>query len=164
MQSDNHQQGACASGNNLVKPAVLVRQEPGLRDRIHRSDGGDAECGPKDNPLLHELLAELADRGRGGRQVHPGADRGRDLPDSGGDKLPHSAGGTHRATQIQLFTYAKKYYSYTKYEASFCLYYSVFYIVSSCCVVYIVHGQNARDTKQLLLTDIHLVMLANAFT
>jgi hypothetical protein len=31
-------------------------------------------------------------------------------------------------------------------------------------VVYIVHEHNINDTKALLLTDIHLVMLANAFS
>lgn len=41
--------------------------------------------------------------------------------------------------QIQAFTYAKRYYSYTKYEGSFILYYSIFYIINSCCIVYIVH-------------------------
>lgn len=66
--------------------------------------------------------------------------------------------------QIQAFTYAKRYYSYTKYEGSFILYYSIFYIINSCCIVYIVHEQNIKDTKELLLTDIHLVMLANAFS
>lgn len=66
--------------------------------------------------------------------------------------------------QIQAFTYAKRYYSYTKYEGSFILYYTIFYVLNSCCVVYIVHEQDVQDNKELLLTDIHLVMLANAFS
>lgn len=66
--------------------------------------------------------------------------------------------------QIQGFTAAKRYYSYTKYEASFCLYYTIFYVINACCLVYIVHGATKEDTAQLLFADIHIVMIANAFS
>lgn len=47
---------------------------------------------------------------------------------------------------IMFATAAKRYYSYTKFQGSFCLYYSLFYIINSCIMVYIVHGQNIEDT------------------
>lgn len=44
------------------------------------------------------------------------------------------------------------------------MYYSIFYVINSCCLVYMVHGNTPHDTAQLLFADIHLIMIANAFS
>lgn len=107
---------------------------------------GDARWCPQDHPHLHERRTQLQNR-RGEQRVvgvvHVGnADvfghHDHQLPDAFGRKSPF--------IQIQVFTFAKKYHSYTKYQASFCLYYSLFYIINACCLVYLVHGATKENT------------------
>ena len=65
---------------------------------------------------------------------------------------------------ILIFTTLKGYASHTTQQASFCMYYAVFYVLNSCFTVYIVHGQLKDDTDELLLMDIHFIMLTNALS
>ena len=70
---------------------------------------------------------------------------------------------------IKLFAYIKRYYSYSNYHASFCFYYSWLYILNTCFMIYIVHGHQdsqlrEQEQNHVLIYDIHLIMLANAFS
>ena len=38
------------------------------------------------------------------------------------------------------------------------------YFINTCFTVYIVHGNWIHDSQQVLLYDIHLIMLTNAFS
>jgi hypothetical protein len=65
---------------------------------------------------------------------------------------------------IYIFTKLKRYHSHTVEQSSFCFYYSLMYIFNSCFMIYIVHGQYPQESNELLLYDIHFIMLANAFS
>ena len=40
---------------------------------------------------------------------------------------------------IKVFVDMKKHYSYSRYQSSFCFYYSLMFIFNTCFMVYIVH-------------------------
>lgn len=71
---------------------------------------------------------------------------------------------------IKLFAYLKRYYSYSNYHSAFCFYYSLLYILNTCFMIYIVHSHRSFETvdgleqDHVLIYDIHLIMLANAFS
>jgi hypothetical protein len=101
---------------------------------------GHAGRSSQDHFGLYELRTELS-YCWGKRWIFYSDARGySDVSDHPLHKLPHAPSGTPLPKQIQAFAYAKKYHSYTKYQASFCLYYSLFYIINACCLVYMVHG------------------------
>lgn len=66
--------------------------------------------------------------------------------------------------QIQQFSKAQKYYSYTKFNSSFANSYFLLYFFNSALTVYIVHGNVVESTNELLLWDIHVILIANAFS
>lgn len=65
---------------------------------------------------------------------------------------------------IYAFTKLKRYHSHTAEQSSFCLYYTLIYVFNSCFMIYTVHGEYPEESGELLLIDIHLIMLANAFS
>ena len=123
----------------MVESKFFLHPKSDIRGGIHSSDGNNAIQCPADHPLVHELLFVFQDRGAAIGAVTDNSKGSCVFFDSGDYKLPDAIGGSHFLTQIKYFTAFKRYFSYTKYEASFILYYTVFYVLNSCCVVYIVH-------------------------
>lgn len=65
---------------------------------------------------------------------------------------------------ILIFTKLKRHHSHTAQQSSFCFYYTLLYVLNSCFTIYIIHGQYPQESSELLLYDIHIIMLANAFS
>lgn len=74
---------------------------------------------------------------------------------------------------IKIFVNFKKHYSHSRYQSSFCLYYSLMYIFNTCFMIYIIHINNnqtspkiSQKSKQsrILLYDIHFLLLINSLS
>lgn len=66
--------------------------------------------------------------------------------------------------QIQKFCQIQRHHSYTRFNAAFANSYLLMYFINTCFTVYIVHGNWIDDSEQVLLWDIHLILLTNAFS
>lgn len=49
---------------------------------------------------------------------------------------------------IKTFINIKKHYSYSRYQSSFCFYYSLMYVFNTCFMIYIIHMRH-RPINQL---------------
>lgn len=76
---------------------------------------------------------------------------------------------------IQMFVNFKKHYSHSRYQSSFCLYYSLMYIFNTCFMIYIIHINNrtpnpppkvspSSKSNRILLYDIHFLLLINSLS
>jgi hypothetical protein len=78
---------------------------------------------------------------------------------------------------IKSFISIKRHYSYSRYQSSFCFYYSIMYIFNTCFMIYVIHMRhrpsvdpepgNELPTIQrdhILLYDIHILMLINSLS
>lgn len=146
-QSHHGKQGSSTSLDYLVEPCLLLHQKYLFLTCFHFSDGDDADGSIEGNSLVHELCFELQNLRLFQRPGSYHNQRNLHVLTRSHHQLSYASCGTFSCIQIQFFTYAKKYNSYTKYEGSFTLYYSIFYVINSCCVVYLVHENNLQDTK-----------------
>jgi len=65
---------------------------------------------------------------------------------------------------VKFLASINKPHSYTQQESRFCNYYTFLFILNACLTIYIVHGAAIKGNNQLLLYDIHLVMLTTALS
>ena len=65
---------------------------------------------------------------------------------------------------VKFLASINKPHSYTQEESRFCNYYTFLFILNACLTIYIVHGAAIKGNNQLLLYDIHLVMLTTALS
>lgn len=65
---------------------------------------------------------------------------------------------------VKFLASINKPHSYTIQESRFCNYYTFLFIMNACLTIYIVHGTAIKGNNQLLLYDIHLVMLTTALS
>lgn len=65
---------------------------------------------------------------------------------------------------VKYLAYINKPHSYTQEQSRFCDYYTFLYIINACLTIYVVHGAAIKGNNQLLLYDIHLVMLTTAIS
>lgn len=162
--------GSGTQRGHLVEPVLLVPQKCSslatiCADHGHRAVLLVPGAVPDSGDRLQGATRELKKEGNHSFHLGPGYVGG------GGDReCPDAPDGTYDDIQIKLFAYFKKYYSYSNYHSSFCFYYSISYIFNTCFMIYIVHGNEVRspgsplDQENILIYDIHLLMLANAFS
>ncbi len=65
---------------------------------------------------------------------------------------------------VKFLASINKPHSYTIQQSRFCSYYTFLFILNASLTIYIVHGAAIKGNNQLLLYDIHIVMLTTSLT